>query len=188
MTLRAFQCFAAGERTDMSGRRIAFSNNDLQQIAVSYHLGKKPAPLVLGHPSEADTISQGSVRGLVAHEDALFAVADVGPGLLNLVRTHRYKHVSASFFMPGGAGNPLNDGYYLRHVGFLGAVPPAVKGMQPLAFATDDTADFADACYGNTDSYSARLYRVALDIQSVRPDIALIDAATRAERSLTRYR
>lgn len=33
--------------------------------------------------------------------------------------------------------------YYLRHVGFLGAEPPAIKGLQPIEFSESDKADDA---------------------------------------------
>ena len=48
---------------------------------------------------------------------------------------HHFKKRSASFYPPGHPANPTPDRPYLRHVGFLGAQPPAVKGL----------ADFADA-------------------------------------------
>lgn len=31
--------------------------------------------------------------------------------------------------------NPKPDTYHLRHVGLLGAEPPAVKGLRPVEFA-----------------------------------------------------
>ncbi|XVN20902.1 hypothetical protein QZH46_11175 [Pseudomonas corrugata] len=46
-----------------------------------------------------------------------------------------YKKISASFYHPTAANNPVPGVYYLRHVGFLGAQPPAVKGLRPIELA-----------------------------------------------------
>ncbi len=47
----------------------------------------------------------------------------------------RYKKVSASFYQPDSPNNPVPTGvFYLRHVGFLGAQPPAIKGLKDIAF------------------------------------------------------
>ena len=56
-------------------------------------------------------------------------------GFAGLLKAGRFKKRSASFYPPGHPSNPTPDRPYLRHVGFLGAQPPAVKGL----------ADFADA-------------------------------------------
>ena len=39
---------------------------------------------------------------------------------------------------PNSTNNPVPGVYYLRHVGFLGAQPPAVKGLKDVAFAEED--------------------------------------------------
>ncbi|WP_345195520.1 hypothetical protein, partial [Kistimonas scapharcae] len=51
-----------------------------------------------------------------------------------LVKEGRYKKVSASFYTPESPSNPVPGVYYLRHVGFLGAQPPALKGLKPVSF------------------------------------------------------
>jgi hypothetical protein len=51
--------------------------------------------------------------------------------------------VSASFFSPGQEGNPEPSAYYLKHVGFLGAMAPAVKGLAPLNFSEREALCFA---------------------------------------------
>ena len=65
------------------------------------------------------------------------------PAFAEAVEAGRYKHVSAAFYAPDSPRNPKPGGYYLRHVGVLGAVPPAVKGLGPLTFAEDDTVFLA---------------------------------------------
>jgi len=53
-----------------------------------------------------------------------------------MVNKGRYKKISASFYSPNYPFNPAPGSYYLKHVGFLGAVPPAVKGLGDARFST----------------------------------------------------
>lgn len=55
-----------------------------------------------------------------------------------LVKKGAFKKVSASFYTPEAKGNPVPGVYYLRHVGFLGAQPPALKGLAPVSFKEDE--------------------------------------------------
>jgi hypothetical protein len=53
------------------------------------------------------------------------------------VKAGAYKKVSASFYPKDHPNNPTPGVYALRHVGFLGAQPPAVKGLKPTEFAEE---------------------------------------------------
>ena len=65
-----------------------------------------------------------------------------------MVAAGRFKKRSASFYTPDSPNNPKPGVYYLRHVGFLGAQPPAVKGLKEVAFAEDDgVVEFTDATF-----------------------------------------
>ena len=188
MTLRALQIFKVGTHTPESGEAITFSRNDLQQIALDYSPQVRPANLVLGHPAmEAENF--GQVQSLAAHADALYAFAEVSDQLIDMVRRRLYVAVSASFLRPRQKGNPLPGGWYLNHVGFLGAVPPAVKSMQPIAFA-ESSADPGAVNFSVPPGYAAsvdglRLHRVALDLQAAAPDLTFIAAAALAERAIS---
>ena len=46
-----------------------------------------------------------------------------------------------AFTPPDHPSNPVPNAYYLRHVGFLGAQPPAVKGLGEARFADVDQDD-----------------------------------------------
>ena len=188
MTIRAFQCFASGSHTDMRGTSVTVTPARLQTIAVAYNAHKqtRPAPLVLGHPDSNDT-SYGTVRALIAEGGALFAVAEVSFALLSLVRTGRYKNVSASFHLPGSKDNPVGNEWYLRHVGFLGAVPPAVRGMQPVSFScVDDFASYSASVTAPNESRNEQIHRVTKDILRAAPGAKLIDVAIRIDRALPR--
>lgn len=132
--IRNFQIFRAGTHTTMGGKEITFMASDLQAIASGYSEARHAAPLVLGHPQH-DNPRYGTVKSLSVLGDALFAAAEVDGELVELVRARRYTSVSASFYPPTSTNNPNPGAWYLRHVGFLGALPPAVKGMAAPEFS-----------------------------------------------------
>ena len=186
MTLRAFQIFATGTHQPMQGPPITFDAGDLQQIAAGYQPTRKPAKLVLGHP-DVEAEDYGEVRTLVAEGNSLFALAEVKDTLIDWVRRGLYNAVSSSILPSGHPENPLTSGWYLRHVGFLGAQAPAVKNMQPIAFASSPGAlNFAAPEGAAVDPAGLRLYATALHIQTVMPGMTFIAAASLAERALAR--
>ncbi|KWC40825.1 hypothetical protein WL51_06975 [Burkholderia ubonensis] len=136
---KLIQIFRAGQHTAMNGAVLDFSEETLRMSAAVYDPAKRSAPLVLGHPPD-DQPTFGEVRGLIAKDGKLYAQADVNSTLETLVKARRYRYVSASFLLPFSQNNPTPGAYYLRHVGFLGAHPPAVKGMQPAEFAERPSA------------------------------------------------
>jgi hypothetical protein len=127
---RLFQIFRAGTHTSMAGSRLTFTPADLRTIAASYRILSESAPLCLGHPPD-NRPSYGEVTELIEDNGKLFANALIAPALIDAVKKHRYKHVSAAF---NAAGN-LPFLFTLRHVGFLGGHPPAVRGMDALSFS-----------------------------------------------------
>ncbi len=145
---KPFEIFRTGTHTPMNGAAIPFAEADLQSIADAYDPALFQAPIVVGHP-KLDAPAYGWVGALTVEGDRLAAVPEqVDPAFAELVRSGRFKTVSASFYRPGQTSNPKPEGYYLRHVGFLGAQPPAVKGLKPASFAAGDdeylTIEFGD--------------------------------------------
>lgn len=129
--------FRAGSHTAMQGQTIAFGEADLAASAAAYDPAKHEAPIVVGHPA-ADAPAFGWVQSLAAEGGDLNAMPrQVDPAFAEAVAAGRYKKVSASFYQPDSPHNPVPGVYYLRHVGFLGAQPPAVKGLAPVQFADD---------------------------------------------------
>lgn len=135
--------FRAGRHRTIGGRTVEFSEAELAAIAAAYDPAVHEAPLVAGHP-KTDDPAMGWVSGLKCAGSRLEAeFRQVDPAFAEAVDAGRYKHVSAAFYAPDSPRNPKPGGYYLRHVGVLGAVPPAVKGLGPLTFAEDDTVFLA---------------------------------------------
>ncbi|MDP3324234.1 MAG: peptidase [Hydrogenophaga sp.] len=137
--MRRIHIFKAGRQTAMSGATIDFTEADLAATAAAYDPAKHEAPIVVGHPATDDP-AYGWVRGLTAQGADLFAEPhEVNPAFAEQVQAKAYKKVSASFYSPQHPSNPTPGVYALRHVGFLGAQPPAVKGLKPIDYA--DAAD-----------------------------------------------
>lgn len=114
---------------------------DLAAIAAAYDPARYQAPVVIGHP-EQDDPAWGWVLGAHAAGDELFLDVELLPDMAELVRSGRYRAVSVSLWTPGAPGNPSPAWFALKHLGFLGAKPPAVKGLAPVRL------DAADASAG----------------------------------------
>lgn len=129
------QIFRAGTHTTSAGQPIKFSENDLAITAHMYNRSEHKAPIVLGHPKD-DLPALGWIESLAVCSGALIAnVSKLSPALVEAVRGGRYKYLSASFHSPDSNGNPGKGAWFLKHVGMLGAHPPAVKGMGAVFFA-----------------------------------------------------
>lgn len=151
MTAPAFEIFRAGRHTDSSGRTFIFSNADLELTAKAYDAKRHEAPIVVGHPAD-DGPAYGWVKALRYADGTLTAEADqVDTGFADLVKAGRFKKISASFYLPDAQGNPSPGVYSLRHVGFLGAQPPAVKGLKPVELSDDG---YGCATFGEISSWS----------------------------------
>lgn len=194
--VKLFQIFRAGSHRAMDGRVLQFTEADLDIMAQAYALRREPAPLVLGHPPDNRPVF-GGVRGLLARHGRLYAFAEVTADLVAWVRAGRYKKVSASFSQPGAANNPAGT-WLLRHVGFLGAHPPAVKGMIDPAFAEQAAASFSDAegeaaCFPSAsegftlpsgyraDAHRLSIHQRALAFQGACPALSYPEAVSFAE-------
>lgn len=145
--MKPLHIFRAGRHTPMRGDSLEFTEGEIAAMAQAYDPALLEAPLVVGHPP-ADAPAYGWVGALRAEGGDLFAEPrQVEPQFAEMVQAGRFKRLSASFYTPGHARNPKPGAYYLKHVGFLGAAAPAVKGLKPIAFGGDDdgtvTLEFA---------------------------------------------
>lgn len=172
-TAKQIHIFRAGRHTAMSGESIQFTEQDLAASAAAYDPALHEAPLVVGHPRTdapaygwVKALHYGEARGMEADAD------DIDPAFAELVQARRFGKVSASWYRPDSPSNPVPGVYYLRHVGFLGAQPPAVKGLRSPEFAEDEEGviEFADM----EDMISARLWRGLRDwmIEKFGGDVA----------------
>jgi hypothetical protein len=111
-----------------------------------YDPAKHEAPLCVGHP-EHDKPAYGWAKRAAFADGALqIEPHQVDPAFEEMVQSGRFKKRSASFYPPNAKSNPVPGSYYLRHVAFLGAQPPSVKGLRDAAFADDgsEAIEFTD--------------------------------------------
>ena len=144
--MSSIHIFKAGTHTDMHGNKLPFTQSDLTACVNAYDPAVHEAPLVIGHPKTEDP-AWGWVKSLsLDGSDLLADPGQLDPQFAELVDSGRFKKVSASFYLPNSPGNPKPGTLYLRHVGFLGAQPPSVKGLKQVAFAEDEegVVEFAD--------------------------------------------
>jgi len=157
--MKAVSIFRPGTHTSAAGATLSFSDSDLEATIRAYDPAKHEAPLVVGHPKDNGP-AYGWVRGLSFADGELLADVDqVDPAFSEMVAAGRFKKRSASFYSPDSPSNPVPGVYYLRHVGFLGAQPPAVKGLKEVAFsdAEEGVVEFADDAL--TLSLVSRIFR-----------------------------
>ncbi|EPY00875.1 hypothetical protein [Magnetospirillum fulvum] len=157
------EIFRVGTHTAMQGVTLEFSEDKLAAACAAYDPTLHEAPLVVGHPT-ATAPAFGWVKGMGMDGTSVVADCDqVNPDFAELVKTGAFKKVSASWYGPTNPANPKPGTYYLRHVGFLGAQPPAIKGLRAVDFAEDDgevvTVEFGEA----TDRRLVTLFRTLRD-------------------------
>lgn len=144
--MHEIEIFKAGKRTDAHGVTFDITVSDLQQVVSGYDPAFHEAPAVIGHPV-MNAPAYAWVKSLRMDGNVLKAtLTQVDPEFGELIKQGRYKKVSASFYTPDSPSNPKKGSWSLRHVGFLGAVPPAVKGLKEPVFnetTQDGIADFA---------------------------------------------
>jgi hypothetical protein len=144
--MKPLHIFKPGRHQPMRGGSLDFTERDLIATANAYNPTLHEAPLVIGHPKH-DAPAAGWVKSLTATADGLIAEPQqIDPSFAEQIGKASFKKISASFYHPDAANNPVPGVYYLRHVGFLGAMPPSVKGLRPIELAEQEegVVEFAD--------------------------------------------
>lgn len=123
------EIFRTGTHTDSAGHTQTWGDSDLERMVSSYNPEKNEAPIVIGHP-ETNAPAYGWVEALKKEGARLLMKAkDMVPEFVEMVKQGLFKKRSISIY-PDGT---------LRHVGFLGAAAPAVKGLKDIAFEQDNS-------------------------------------------------
>lgn len=141
--MKRFAIFKSGSHTTAAGQALSFSESDLEATVRVYNPEIHEAPLVVGHPKDNHP-AYGWVGKLnFADGEIQVEPSQVDKDFAEMVQAGRFKKRSASFYAPGSATHPLagtadHNTYYLRHVAFLGAQPPAVKGLKDVNFSSAD--------------------------------------------------
>jgi hypothetical protein len=129
--LQDVEIMRTGTFTASNGQDVTLGDSDLEHIASSYDPQYHEAPAVIGHPVDNGP-AYGWVKSLKFASGKLMATLECVPEFVDMIRQGLFKKRSASIY-------PDMDrkGFYLRHVGFLGAMPPAIKGLKDIALSDD---------------------------------------------------
>jgi len=118
------QVFRTGRHTDASGDEREWGIADLDRIISSYNPLRHEAPVVIGHPEDSAP-AFGWVEALKRDGEILYAkLKNMVPEFVDMVRRGLYKKRSIALY----------PDLTLRHVGFLGAMPPSIKGLEDVRF------------------------------------------------------
>ena len=130
-----FEIFKTGTHTSDKDITKDYTLDDLNFIASSYNPEEDEAPIVIGHPVD-NSPAYGWVSSLEVTEDGkLVANAPddkIQPDFLASLKSGAYKKRSISLTPEGK----------LRHVGFLGGAPAAVKGLKDIQFSQPSSSIF----------------------------------------------
>ena len=121
------EIFKTGTHTDSKGRQLNVTEDDLDKIVFNFKEQNPDVPLVIGHP-KTNAPAYGWVDQLKRDGEKLLAsFKDVSSEFKEWVDKGLYKTRSIS----------LKDNC-LRHIGWLGAQPPAIKGLEAYQFEDDE--------------------------------------------------
>ena len=148
MKPKPFRIFRVGTHTDSAGTATTFTREQLEATVKAYNEGDWRAPMVVGHP-KGHAPAYGWV-GKLSIDDAgeikVDEVEKLNPDFAELMKAGAYRNRSASWYAPDHPNNPTPGVWQLRHLGMLGAQPPALKGLGDVEFNDADgvTVEFAD--------------------------------------------
>ncbi|QNI34527.1 hypothetical protein H7849_11890 [Alloacidobacterium dinghuense] len=121
------EIFRAGDYR-AQGKSV-ITRSDLERVIRNYDPTYHEAPVCVGHPKD-NLPAYGWIDRLALDGDVLLArEKQVDPKFNEARQAGRYKKRSAAFYQDA-AGNVAG----LRHVAYLGAQPPEVKGLQDVQF------------------------------------------------------
>jgi len=118
------EIFRGGKQVDSQGREHD-GDAIIEKAIATFNTNDHEPPVVIGHPKD-NAPAYGWVEALMKSGNVLYAkFKNVVPGFADLVKRGLFKKRSAAFYPDGR----------LRHVGLLGGMPPAVKGLADVGFS-----------------------------------------------------
>jgi hypothetical protein len=184
MTLKIFK---ANNGPDGNGTVVDFTAAMVAGAAASYDPAIHEAPIVLGHP-RTDAPAYGWIDSAAEQGGALFAEPkQLHAEFAEAVAAGSYKKISTAFYMPGNPYHPIPDSEfpYIKHVGFLGATPPVIKGLGSAEFAEFEPEE--GVYYAEMDAEDTEgelMNTLGMALQNLREYILAKDDAETADRVL----
>ena len=161
IVLRHVHILSVGDVVTSSGEPLEITQEKMEGIAKSYDQAIHKAPIVLGHTSDNYNVAYevvgivSQLLGFEAPTDVEFALGWVlrayvqddklffdirQTKLLNdLMDSGYYQRWSISYYDAEDEISPSPGDFYLQHLAFLGATPPAFKGLQQIALSEKPT-------------------------------------------------
>lgn len=129
MSIKIIEVFSVGTHTDSAGNSKEWTEEEVKGIVTKYNemvTNDKSSivPIVKGHP-ETDAPAYGWVQELEYDDGVMKAHVKFNKLFEEEIKDEQYKKVSIALF----------EDNTLRHIGMLGAVPPAVKGLENVEFS-----------------------------------------------------
>jgi hypothetical protein len=168
------EIFSTGTHTSKNGVTKTYTEADLDNIVNSYNPEYHEAPITIGHPSD-NSPAYGWVQSLKRNGEKLIAtVSDLLPEFKEMLEKKLFKKRSISLYPDGS----------LRHIGFLGALPPSVKGLKNLSFGDDEADELLTSLLEETvtendlSAASSSLEGTEIDKVLVPPALKTLDRET----------
>jgi hypothetical protein len=169
--------FTAGKKPDYT-----YSNEDVKQIAENYTETQYSAPWVLGHSPKPGSPAAGWIRGLEYEEEEgigqLYALSDFNALGENCISSKEYENKSVSLYVPDSPFNPNPGEWSLRHIAMLGAEPPVLKDLGPIAvidYSEEETETdyvlYACTCNLNKEYMEPTLEELKAEINKLKAEI-----------------
>lgn len=119
-----------------------FTLKELSEIQSTYNPENYEAPILIGHLSDPSYQGKSTVPAYgwigkikLVGEHLKLVASQFSEQLKEFIKDGFYKKVSVAFFKPHDPNNPTPGKWHLHHLAFLGGAPPAVKGLEGIAFA-----------------------------------------------------
>ncbi len=198
--MKSFKIFRPGKHTASCGTVVEFTEQQLLDAVKVYDPGLYATPLVIGHPKQEDR-AYGWAASLSYSDGHLWVNPEhVEPQFAELVENKAFRNRSASWYMPDHPNNPSPGNLYPKHIGFLGAVPPALKGLgdiqfneqaSPVDFAEDPhpelLLEFADMTADDRWSMASALASVGRTLRTVKNFLIAEKGQEEADRILPEW-
>ena len=104
------------------------TEKEMDEIIETYDPNNHEAPDTIGHIM-TNSPAYGWVKKVYRKGKDLWMKSSILPELAEMVSKGLYKKRSIAWYPPNHPNNPTPGKNYLMHVAWLGAVPPAIKGM-----------------------------------------------------------
>ncbi|MDA8428180.1 MAG: hypothetical protein M0T70_02890 [Geobacteraceae bacterium] len=145
--------FTTGMHTDANGNKKLWTTDDLDKIVSTFNPKFHEPPLVIGHPSN-NAPAFGWVEGAKRVGEGLYLkYRQVVDEFKEWNRKGMFKKKSISVYPDGS----------LRHIGYLGGMPPAIKGLPDYQFS--DSGKGEAVTYEFSDWRMSTLGRVVMKLR-----------------------